>query len=387
MMEEVESDGTEGNLDYADHVSWDEDEQDIVDDQGIAQQQPQVDITFCVWAIVHTVKDQCNEPRIVIVNSDPGTWLSSFIQAWPNTLHLGRPTAVHLITPQPDGYRGPDGLPCIHVIVEQGLRSLRRAIFLSVTDRTETYPGVRKFAISSGEHVNLASVMRLLNVPSPWIARHRVQAQLQAVPIHARGVICPGGAHIHVQFDPSDSGNEFEHMSLMSSVSRHEESSNDSRANASDHRSECGSSDTSEMQGCQECPNCPNCQLFQTWYINHRSMMTCEESRMVTLCGQSRDWGNAIHEVWPEFEQTSIFAIHMVAPPPLQLTEEHVPLNIIVEQQMQPGRQTILLGQEVDSARPTAIAISIPKKLPTLMQSFEQPGFGMLHIALDTARW
>lgn len=84
------------------------------------------------------------------------------------------PVSAHLVWSQPTTSEFPSHPDCIHVLLEQNLNQARRAVLVSIDDRTSTYMGEVLVAVSVPAYVNGAilaghvGILQILVVSVPF---------------------------------------------------------------------------------------------------------------------------------------------------------------------------------------------------------------------------
>eukprot|EP00438_Fugacium_kawagutii_P024003 Skav207431 [mRNA] locus=scaffold1798:143717:152019:+ [translate_table: standard] len=302
---------------------------------------PQVEVSFCIWAIVHGVMDRCEIPRVITIRGDTSTWHQDILRAWHDVVDVQAPAAYHLVMPQPRVSPVPQDSHCVHVLLEQGISTDRVPVFLTVADPNGVTTVTAGAAVSAPSHAGANDIRYIAGIRSP-----RLQTEIHAPfgRIDDALVRIPSGVHLLVAVEERQFEATGEDMVLMQQQRQRV-------AVVSTPRSEADSAH-----------QCAQCYRFTTWYIHHQRHRLCDASRKMILCGHSRLWKETIAQTWVDrFDATMPFEVMLVAPQPIVPAGERVDLHIIIQQGFEPGSVAVLLSQEIDMLQhPRWNAVSVP---------------------------
>ena len=321
------------------------------------------------WYIDHLRRTVCRQPRPIRLDHYWITWLDDFTHTWRDEMVQNVPYSVHIIKPRPPQYRH-YGYAC-HILLEQNRAPGQAAGVLTALLAGYTNDGIIQGAFSMPRHIRKQDVIDTLEI-APFCDDRRCTVYHDRDIVHlvvATEVNSGFSLRVHVEPRnhqlpclPDGTSEEppgyFDDLVLMQ---------HSSHVHPQSHTA-TGSNDVQPAQACpafqfnvhaaefqpgrivsdnsdlihelyliwnarvftweNEAPSAP----IITWFVDHRGLPICTQSRRVHLSDQFQTWENLIRTTWQDFIDPGVeLEMHVVDPSP-PLLEPNVVAHVILVQ-------------------------------------------------------
>ena len=321
------------------------------------------------WYIDHHRRTVCRQPRPIRLDHYWITWLDEFTHTWRDEMIQNVPFSVHIVKPRPPQYRH-YGYAC-HILLEQNRFPGQSAGILTALLAGLTNDGIIQGAFSMPRNVRKQDVIDTLEI-EPFCTDRR------CIVYHGREVVnlvvateVDSGfsmrAHIEppqqqLPCTPGDPPEEpqgyFDDIALMQHPPNTAQTQPLTAAGDQPvqnahacpgfqfniHAEEFRPGGVSENREVlhelyliwnarvftweQEAPSAP----IITWFVDHRGMPICTQSRRVHLDDRFHEWETIIRATWQDFIDPSVsIEIHVVEPSP-PLMEPNIIAHVILVQ-------------------------------------------------------
>ena len=321
------------------------------------------------WYIDHLRRTVCRQPRPIRLDHYWITWLDDFTHTWRDEMVQNVPYSVHIIKPRPPQYRH-YGYAC-HILLEQNRAPGQAAGVLTALLAGYTNDGIIQGAFSMPRHIRKQDVIDTLEI-APFCEDRRCTVY------HDRNIVhlvvateVNSGFSIRVQVEPRNHQlprlpNEtpeeppgyfddivmMQHSSHVHSPSHTATGSNDAQpahacpafqfnVHAAEFQPGRNVFDNNDLihelyliwnarvfTWENEAPSAP----IITWFVDHRGLPICTQSRHVHLDDRFQDWETRVRTTWQDFIDTGVaLEMHVVEPAP-PILEPNVIAHVILVQ-------------------------------------------------------